>query len=268
MVTKKSYKILVIADTHSGHEIGLTPPNWDDDSGPPRRKSLYAIRRYTWDWFEKQIHAHGPYDATIFNGDAIDGKGDKTGGTEQLFTDRKDQSDMAIDILKRFPLGKLYMSYGTPYHTGKSEDWERDIARPNRDIGWQGAEKLEGEGNLEIAGCIINYRHHVGRSTIPHGRHTAIARERLWNLLWAEREEFPKANILIRSHVHYLSYCGGPNWLAFTTPAACAYGTKFGARIVTGIVDCGFIVIEISSKGEYTWKPILLRFPYHPPEQL
>ena len=101
---------------------------------------------------------------------------------------------------------------------------------------------------------MIDIKHHVGSSQIPHGRHTAVARDRLQNVLWAEHDEQPKANIIIRSHVHYFSFCGGSNWLAMTTPAMQGYGSKFGARRMSAPVDVGLIHFDIDEEGGYQWQ--------------
>lgn len=250
---------LLWADFQCGHEIGLTPPNWDAERGNARHRELYKVRRYNWDWIDSTIKKYQPFDFTILDGDAIDGKGEKSGGTEQLYMDRDDQAEMAVDILKRYKLGDLFMAFGTAYHTGSSEDFERDVAKEANAI------KIGAEDNISVNGCTINYKHYIGRSSIEHGRHTPIAKERLHNLLWAERGEYPKANLIVRAHVHYYKYCGGYDWAAMTLPAACAYGTKYGTRIMSGLVDCGFIVVQINKNGGLSWTPELLRFPLKRP---
>jgi hypothetical protein len=232
----------------------LTPPNWDAERGTEKHKEAFKVRRYTWDFIDAKLKQYQPFDFTAFVGDAIDGKGERSGGTEQLYMDRDDQAEMSVDIFKRYKLGDIFMAYGTPYHTGKSEDWERQIARE------VGAVKIGGEDDIEVNGAIINYKHHIGRSSIEHGKHTAIAKDRLHNLLWAERGEFPKANVLVRAHVHYYKYAGGFDWVAMTLPASCAYGGKYGTRIMSGLVDCGFVIVEIDKNGGVSWKPIRLLF--------
>jgi hypothetical protein len=192
----------------------------------------------------------------------IDGRGEKSGSTELLVTDRLKQAMMAAEAIKSFNVPKIYMSYGTGYHTGTLEDIEDIIADK------VSAVKIGGEDNLEVNGAVINYRHHVSRSAVPHGRHTAIARERLWNVLWAERGEYPLANIIIRSHVHYHKYAGGAGWVAMTTPALQNYGSKYGARVVSGTVDIGFVVLNIWNKGEWAWEAPILRMPMHEPMSL
>jgi hypothetical protein len=258
----KSKRVLVVSDFHCGHLVGLTPPGFDADREPQRHREFYDMRRTIWKWFARTVSKLAPIDILIVNGDAVDGKGPASGGTEQLYADRNDQSEMAAAVIRTIDAKKVVMSYGTPYHTGVLEDWEDAVAR---DVG---AEKIGGEDVVDVNGLIINYRHHVGRSTIPHGRFTPIAKEMLWNLLWAERGEYPKANVLIRSHVHYHVAAQTSDWLAMTTPALQGYGTKYGGRRITGTVDIGVIVFDVTGRGEYTWRPELLRLQEQRPVSL
>jgi len=248
-------RVLVISDFHSGHVLGLTHPGFDYESGRKTETAHYQVRRTIWDWYKERVTKLKP-DIVIMNGDAIDGKGEKSGGTEQLTTDRDEQCEMAIAALQAIPRRpKLFMSYGTGYHTGNMEDWEDIIAREI------GAVKIGAEDTIEVNGLLLNYRHHIGRSGIPHGRHTAVAKEKLWNNIWAERGEYPKADVIIRSHVHYHNYAGGPGWLALTTPALQGYGSKYGARRCTGAVDVGLVHFDIWSKEKWEWKSHTLKFP-------
>jgi hypothetical protein len=109
---------------------------------------------------------------------------------------------------------------------------------------------------IDAEGVIIDCRHHVSSSIIPHGRYTAMARQALWNSLWAEREMQPKANIIVRSHRHFYAHCGDMMWLGLSTPALQAW-TKFGSSIVEGTNDIGMISIDARG-GEYSWEAHLL----------
>ena len=244
-------RVLVISDQHCGHDLGLTHPSDDFDDGTTH----YLVRRTIWEWYKPLVKRLKPH-IVIVNGDAIDGDGKKSGGTEQLTTDRIKQCKMAVKTLKVIPgKPKFFMSYGTGYHTGDDEDFEDIIAREIE------AQKIGAEDTIDVNGLLINYRHHIGRSGIPHGRHTAIAKERLWNLIWAERKEYPKADVLIRSHVHYYDFDGDFDWLGMTTPALQGYGSKYGGRKCTGTVDVGLVYFDVKGKDDYTWKAERLKFP-------
>jgi hypothetical protein len=146
----------------------------------------------------------------------------------------------------------VFLSYGTSYHTGVEEDWESLVADA---VGGQ----IKSHGYLDVNGCIVDYKHHVGSSQVPHTRHTAIARERLWSILWAEAGEYPKSQVILRSHVHYHNFAGGVGWAAMTTPGLQGVGTKYGSRNMSGTVDFGIVVLDIASKEEWTWRVLALK---------
>lgn len=249
----KSKRLVVMADLHCGNVVGLTHPDFDSDTREGTRHKLYQARRKYWRFYTDALDELRPIDVLVVNGDCIDGKGEKSGGTELLTADRNEQCDMASAAIQETKCRAVYMTYGTPYHGGASEDFEQKIAH---DIG---AAKIGGHDWLDINGLVIDYRHHVGASTVPHGRHTAIARERLWSVLWAEFNEYPRSNVIIRSHVHYFNHAGGYGWLAMTTPALQGAGSKFGARICSGTVDFGLVSFDITGKDSYTWRAHIAR---------
>lgn len=255
----KRKRVLVISDFHSGHVLGLTHPSYDYTTGHKTQTAHYQVRRTIWNWYKENVVRLKP-DIVIVNGDCIDGKGEKSGGTELLTLDRDEQCEMALAGLQAIPRRpKFFMSYGTGYHTGNLEDWEDIIAREIE------AEKIGAEDTIDVNGLLINYRHHVGVSSIPHGRHTAVAKEKLVNQIWAARGEYPEADVIIRSHVHYHNFCGGPGWLGMTTPALQGYGSKYGARRCTGVVDVGLVHFDIWSKDKWKWESHILRFPAEEP---
>jgi hypothetical protein len=244
--------ILVISDLHCGHKFGLTPPGWLPNDPAERNLEWIKANRALWSWYESNTRRNGPYDVIMVNGDQIEGKGAKSGGTELITSDLEEQCDMAVEILRKVPKRKgckIFMSRGTPYHVSSKdgEDWENIIAER---VGAKIGEHLF----LEIDDVVFDLKHHpAGGSSIPHGRHTAVARDFLWNALWHERDMQPKASVLIRSHLHYHAYSGGPDWLAMVTPALQGAGSKFGARRCSGIVDFGFVTFQVN-KGTYSWQ--------------
>ena len=252
-------RIAILSDFHCGSVVGLTPPAWwlaekSDDDSRTKRQKYATIQRALWQFYETEIKRHGPYDVLLLNGDAIDGTGYRSGGTEQVTTDREEQAEMAV-VCARKAIGKgtkVVMTYGTGSHTGESEDFENIVASNLNAL------NIGSHEWVEVEGVMFDLKHHCASSAIPHGRHTAPAKERLWNVLWNETEMAPKADVVIRSHVHYHSFCGGADWLALTTPALQGLGTKFGSRRCSGLVDFGFIVFEVQ-KGTYKWHPVIAK---------
>jgi hypothetical protein len=257
----KARRALALADLHCGHVAGLTPPRWQipahkaGHTDTPQMKRLArrtekiaGLQRECWLWYVEALKAVGPVDICIANADLIDGRGEKSGSTELIVTDRDEQCAMAVEGLRQTGAKKFFLTRGTPYHVGDKESWEDRIADA------LGAEKIGDHEWIDVNGLVFDVKHAIGGSVIPHGRHTAIARDRLWNVLWAEIEEQPRAQVFLRAHVHYHVFAGGARWLAMTLPALQAAGTRFGARQMSGTVDFGFVTFDVDERGRYSWR--------------
>jgi hypothetical protein len=244
-------RILIISDLHSGHRGGLTPPSWqyNDGDGDVRAKFGF-LQRTVWDWYVKKVKEVGTVDMLVVNGDAIDGKGESSGGTELLTADWLEQVEIAAECIGQVKRKKTLIVKGTPYHTGKDTDFEEVLADKVNATDCGAHEWFDADG------VIFDCKHKVGRSEVPHGRLTAPSREALWNLLWSERGVQPDANVIVRSHVHYFIHGGDAYKLWLTTPGFQAW-SKYGTATCAGTVDIGMILFECKG-GAYTWRPILL----------
>lgn len=178
----------------------------------------------------------------------MDGKGKRSGGVEQLTSDMLAQTDMATTCLKVARAKEYVLVHGTPYHVGPDgEHYERIVAR---NLG----APISGHDWIDVNGCVFDLKHKVGGSTISHGRHTAVAKEKLWNTLWSLRKMAPKANVILRGHVHYHLDCGGIGWRAMTLPALQGPGSFYGVEQCSGEVDFGFVVFDVTPEGRPTWE--------------
>jgi len=240
-------RVVFISDLHCGHRVGLTPPKYQTSV---HGDTYYRIQVETYDWYKAQLDELQPIHTLFINGDCVDGPGTRSGGTELLVPVDK-QCDMAIECIKQAGAQHIVMTYGTPYHVGINMDAEDYIAK---EVG----AKIHDHAKYEINGTVFDVKHKVGGSTIPHGRGTPIAKDRLWDLLWAELDGSDPADVIIRSHVHYYYYTGQRNWLGLTTHALQGLGSKYGARQCAGTVDCGFVYFDCYEKGEFTWGATLL----------
>ena len=251
-----------MGDTHCGHLVGLTHPDFDTRHTSEKLAEIDRARRAYWEWYAKEIKALGRIDAVIFNGDAIEGKGEKSGGTELIENDRQAQCAMAVAAIEETHARAYYLSYGTPYHTGANEDFEDQVADGLK------AQKIGGHDWLDVNGQVFDYKHFVGSSGVPTGRQGSLVREKLWNQLWAEDQAFPTATILLRSHVHYFGFVGDQRYLGMTLPALQGMGSKFGARRCAGVVNFGFVHFEIENDGSYAWRVHLLKPRPHRAQKL
>jgi hypothetical protein len=240
---------------HCGHRAGLTPPGYQypENNQDLELEVFGRNQRVQWDWYARTIDALQPVNFLIVNGDATDGKGPRTGGTEQINLDRTKQNKMAAEAIRHVRAEKIVMTYGTPYHVGHEEDQEQIIA------GMVDAYKIGGHEWPEIEGVVFDVKHKIGSSTIPHGRATPLLRAALWNALWAEIDGQPRARVLIRSHTHYSIVIDTPEILGIITPGLQGWGSKFGVRECEGIIHIGLIHFDIYGPEEFTWHRHLLK---------
>jgi hypothetical protein len=243
-------RALVISDTHCGHQVGLCSPEFSPPPINEREERFWRVRKELWDFFAETVEKYRPYDILIFNGDAIEGKGERSGGTEVFRSDRKVQIDIAKSVIQFINAGTNRLIFGTASHVGKEEDWE-DVLADLADA------RIGSHEWFDINGRVFDCKHKIGSSTIPHGRMTPLAREILWNRLWSSRGQQPLADVLIRSHAHYYEHCDHDGCLGFITPSLQGFGSKFGSRECSGTVDLGCLVFDVYDDGEISWNKYL-----------
>ena len=240
-------RVLAMGDPHCGHQVGLSPPEYHMPTTSDHKFiKLAKVRRSVWNWFDRELKPFRPINILINNGDALDGKGERSGGTEQITSDRKVQCDIAKKVIEFIDPSIIRMTYGTPYHTGSGEDWEDIVAEA------VGA-KIGSHEWFEINGKIFDCKHKIAASGIPHGKLTPLAKEILWNRIWHSRGMQPKADVLLRSHTHSYDQIDHDGCLGFILPALQGFGSKYGSRACSGTVDIGFVIIDVYNNGEIRW---------------
>lgn len=259
-MAKTTKRIILMGDTHCGHVAGLTPPDFQwrmgREDGDERSERIAQAQNAAWSWYTRRARAIGPVYAVFGNGDFIDGQGKKSGGTENVTNDLNKQCNMALQALRVWKTDRYVLTRGTAYHTGTEHDYEDSIA-----------ERLDATIHdhcwPEVNGLVFDLKHHLGSSATPHGRHTAIAKDRLWNVLWNQDDAQPKARFIVRSHVHYHIHAGGVDangpWVALTLPALQLANTKFGSRRCSGTVNFGFVVVDVDKNGGFQWHAEILQ---------
>jgi len=257
-------RIIVIGDLHCGHRVGITPPHYQwheaEDSSVKRNKWA-RIQKEMWKQFTASLMKHGPYDYVFSMGDNLEGKGSKSGGTELITSNLAEQADIAVavhtEVEKHCNKGLQKIGiYGTPYHVAPTgELWDSIVyERSNFDKhGWNEWP--------QIYDTVFDLKHFISGSQIPHGRGTALLREFLWNVIWAERGEKPKANFFIRAHVHYHAFVGNTERIGLINPALQGMGSNYGAERFSGTVDWGFTVIDVEKNNRVSWRAITHKLP-------
>ncbi len=251
----KEKKIIVLSDLHCGSLSGLTPPrDMSYIEGQPNRRKLL---NFMWKNYLEYIEACPEPYLVVVNGDILDGSGQKSAGSEQLTTDRIEQAEMAYRALKLWkPKNGFVMTFGTAFHTGTGEDFERHRAtRLEAEFGYA---DIKGQQWLDIDGLMFNIRHHHASSGVPSGRANAILKTRMWDQIWAKEGENPESNVYIRSHCHYYQFAGGPGWVGMSTPALQAAESKYGRRL-ENLVDFGMIELTVQGGELIRWVPRITR---------
>jgi len=248
-------RIVVAADFHCGNRVGLTPPAWQDspETGPVAFRKFAKFQHEVWNYYASELAALQPVDYFFFIGDAVDGKNERSGGTELINTDRIAQAEMAAACINEAHAREVYMVFGTPYHTGVDEDWESVVAKN------VGAE-ISGREFIGVEGVMFDLAHYVGGSQSPYCSPTAIARDLVWNIIWARDGKQPNADCIVRGHTHRSVYLEMFGKSGESLPALQGYGSKFGVRKCRGTIDIGFIHYDVEN-GEALRCPHTLDSP-------
>ena len=169
-------RVLCIGDTHCGHVVGLTPPVWQYQQNGEYYHDKYAkIQRQMWEWFVERINAYKPIDRLIFNGDAIEGKGKKSGGTELLTSSMLQQGEMVDSIIQVIQPEEMAMTYGTAYHVGNDgEDFELlfTLSKENFDKlkkSWKMSTPITAIGEITASGLKIISAAGTAKELTPKG---------------------------------------------------------------------------------------------------
>jgi len=250
---------IVVSDIHCGSIYGLLPPHFRifDESF----KEQNAGQEYLWAcWIDycKRAKEFSP-DFVIVNGDVVDGSQRKSQGAELSLVSPDDQVKAAIDTLqelrRRLPKAKFYFTQGTPYHVGEWGGHEEGIAAALDATAY----KSVGTGNLcrevlwlKTEEVIIEAAHHITPSQGFY-RLTSLDREGQWSSMSGKdsTKGVPKADLLIRSHVHYFGIAEHASKQIVTTPCwelQTRYMRKNSVHRMHP--DIGGIKVEIDGKAK------------------
>ncbi len=257
-------KLAVVSDLQCGSIFGMLPPNFITSEGIPKLQN--AGQKYLWEcWIDyaDRLKEFKP-DAIIVNGDLIDGPQRKQESTElslPLLFDQTEAAEMCLRVLqKRRPDMKWYFVQGTEYHVGRAAMHEEQIAKA------MGAIKYPSLGSgvyvrevlwLDVDGVIIEASHHV---SVTQGfyRLTALDREMQWSAMAAKDNSkgVPKADLLIRSHVHNFQAAEHASKQGAVTPC-WQLQTRFmrKASVYRLMPDIGGIFIEIDGEAKKKGRP-------------
>ena len=153
MTVKGNKTVVIVSDFHCGHVVGLTPPSYQSSSGSLEK--FGEMQRAVWAHYAETLKVLQPIHLLIVNGDCIDGKGEKSGGTELIEQDRTEQAQMAVECIEQTNAKNIIMTFGTPFHTGTLEDFERSIADAVKC-------KIGSHEWIDVNGVMFDVKHKIG----------------------------------------------------------------------------------------------------------
>lgn len=243
---------VVVSDLQTGHQAGLTPPCWHDPTTGKHARAEWGERQEEgWNRYG-QLAKEFPRPYALFVlGDAIDGKGEKSGGQEQLIKQIPAQCAASAECLKIWQARNIVMVLGTEYHVGADANWEEMIARELRigdEDGWTPKRVVIKRAAYPRVDDVCFYlRHHTSTATSPTGGYTQLANEQIHNMLWADLQEAPRADVILRGHVHRFRLIDDGQRQAMTCPSLQLSHTEYGRRF-SGIVHWGILVFWVKGK--------------------
>lgn len=249
-------KIAVVSDLQCGSAFGMLPPDFVSGAGAP--VSQNSGQRYLWSCWDDYCGVVEEFkpDIILSNGDLIDGPQRKQEGSELCLNLLHDQERAAIQCLKVLksaaPKAKWYFTQGTEYHVGRAALHEEHIAEI---MGGQRYQSIPGSSGilvkevlwLNVEGVIVEASHHIG-VTQGFYRLTQLDKEMQWSAMAAKDDTkgVPKADLLIRSHVHNFQHAEHASKDGLITPC-WQLQTRFMRKnsVYRMIPDIGGVMITI-----------------------
>ncbi len=244
---------VVLSDMHVGSKTGLT----STPSNPVQRQLVAR-------WEDARRWYGAAPDVVLVNGDAIDGQDRHARDIDENYM--IDQAQKAAELLFEWGAKREYIiRTGTRYHVSSDgEEMERFVvshlqyllAKAGRKVKVTFGRKLKTTIN---GWFVLEARHKIGRSSIPHGRGTAPARSKMWNVLNAAlsasrgRKPVQWPHLIVYSHVHYWHYTEDAWGAVCTLPGWQAIGSKFGDEECSGHIDIGLLGLEVGATKEVGW---------------
>lgn len=248
-------RYLQLSDGHGGHLVGLTAPEfW---SSPDTKWG--KTQRECWNFFVEAVDKHKPYDLVDYNGDLVAGKNRKQGARDLITADMKDQCRIGIEPILQAECKRIRMQRGTAYHVGAEDNWENVALLLLKDVGNIDDVQIHNHYYADFCGKIIDIKHKLASSGIPHGRSTALDKEVMWARIWAATKNMALPNLLIRSHVHYFKPAGDEQCPAYSTPSLQGLGDEHAELSYSGTVDFGILVFNFYDEGPIECIPEIMK---------
>ena len=249
----KSKSILIVSDMHVGSSTAVCTkePVTVDLNTSYRPNSLQ--RELLESWYECIDELTQKPTLLVINGEPCDGANPKGSGKQSWSTNLQDQLNDAEKLIREIPYKNLLFNRGSGYHVDQQgTNFEEIIAQNMK------ADKYKAFGGsgftdyfslVDIYGKHFNFTHHVGFNKWAAYRTTALAREMAGMVF--ESDKMGKADVIVRSHVHYFVHVEFVHTHGFTTPAwKYPDGHLFRGGTAGTTPDIGMVEVIVESNGD------------------
>ena len=248
-----SKSVLVVSDMHVGSSTAVCTkePDIADLNTTYRpnalQKELYSV------WQECIDELYQKPDVLVINGEPCDGGNPKQLGNQSWSTNLQDQLNDAEKLIREIPYKKLLFTRGSGYHVDKQgTNFEEIIAekmKAERYKAFGGSGYTDYYALVELHGKHFNFTHHVGFNKWAAYRTTALAREMAGMVF--DRDKMGRADVIVRSHVHYFVHIEFTHTHGFTTPAwKFPDGHLFRGGTAGTTPDVGMVEVIVEPEGD------------------
>lgn len=206
--TDESLFLLWLADWHSFHACGVTPPGFENSAG--NKLNLNTGQRYLWECNQHlQTQLPQMLDGLFLVGDMIEGQNPAEGARELSDTDETFQVRGTVETLEPFVKktrrGKdgrrnLWMVKGSRYHSGEAGN--EALLGQAISARKQGRHYAPPWRFVQVGRVLFDIAHHqsftIRNASMPLEREVGFYLERVGRA----RQPVPEVLVIVRAHVH------------------------------------------------------------------
>lgn len=251
MASSKS--VLIVGDMHTGSTTAICskePVTSDKDTTYRPNKLQKALYGVWQDCIDELVQKP---DVLVINGEPCDGGNPRQLGNQSWTTNVYDQIIDSKLLVNEIPYRNILVNRGSKYHVQiEGTNFEEVFAREmnaDRYRAFGGSGYTDYYILMEMNGKYFNFTHHIGFNKWAAYRTTALAREMAGMVF--EKDKMGRADIIIRSHVHYFVHVEFVHTHGFTTPAwKYPDGHLFRGGTAGTTPDIGMVEVIIEPNGD------------------
>lgn len=267
-MSRSSKRVVIVSDLHDGSSTALCSPN-PIHSDLNTEYKPNALQKTLWGaWGDCIDDLTGKPDLLVVNGECVDGANTKQVGQQTWSTNLDDQMNDAKVCLDEIPYKKIMLLRGSGYHeqvdgTNFEEIMAGKLRNCIRYKAYGGQGSTDYFAFVDIYGKIFNFTHHIGFSKSEAYRTTALAREMVG--MHFQHDKLGRADVFVRSHVHYFTHVEFTHTHGVTTPAwKYPDAHLFRGGLAGTTADIGMVEFIIEPNGKIIFEKHIAEINYKP----